>query len=318
MTPPTVTEARPDQDDATVLAQPTATWGGDTQSRKEQIALGIFIVVPFLAVAAAVPVAWGGWLGWTDIGIMVLMYWLTGHGITVGFHRLFTHRAFDAARPVQFVLGVLGSMAFQGPLLEWVGRHRLHHRHSDRDGDPHSPHAPRRRGLWGRFRAFWHAHIGWALAPDPNDLERYAPDLRKSRMLRVVSALFPLWAALGLLIPAAIGYALGGWPGALTGFLWGGLVRVFLGHHVTWSVNSVCHLWGRRPHATGDQSRNNAAVAVLSLGEGWHNNHHAVPTSARFGHRWWQADPGYWLIRLLALAGLAWSIKLPAPRAAGH
>ncbi len=134
-------------------------------------------------------------------------------------------------------------------------------------------------------------------------------------MLRVVSALFPLWAALGLLIPAAVGYALGGWPGALTGFVWGGLVRVFLGHHVTWSVNSVCHLWGGRPYDSGDESRNNAAVAVLSLGEGWHNNHHAFPTSARFGYRWWQVDPGYYLIRLLALAGLAWNVRVPTGNA---
>jgi stearoyl-CoA desaturase (delta-9 desaturase) len=275
------------------------------------------VTVPLLGLVAAAVLAWGyGLFGWADFGLLLGMYVLVMLGITAGFHRLFTHRAFEAAGPVQFALGVLGSMAFQGRLLEWVGRHRLHHQHSDRDGDPHSPHAPRRRGLWGRFRAFWHAHIGWALPPDPNDLDRYAPDLRKSRMLRVVSRLFLLWAVLGLLIPAAIGYALGGWPGALTGFLWGGLVRVFLGHHVTWSVNSVCHLWGSRPHDSGDESRNNAAVAALSLGEGWHNNHHAFPTSARFGHRWWQIDPGYWLIRLLALAGLAWHVKLPAPRTA--
>jgi stearoyl-CoA desaturase (delta-9 desaturase) len=242
------------------------------------------------------------------------MYLVSMVGVTVGFHRLFTHRSFEAVRPLQFVLGVLGSMAFQGPLLEWVGRHRLHHRHSDREGDPHSPHAPRRRGFWGRFRAFWHAHIGWALAPDPPDLGRYAPDLRKSRMIRAVSDLFPLWAALGLLIPAALGFALGGYPGALTGFLWGGLVRVLLGHHVTWSVNSVCHLWGSRAHDSGDESRNNPVVAVLALGEGWHNNHHAFPTSARFGLRWWQLDPGYWLIRLLARFGLVWNVKLPAGR----
>jgi stearoyl-CoA desaturase (delta-9 desaturase) len=276
----------------------------------------IGVTAPLAGLVAAAALAWRhGLLGWADLGLLAGMYVVVMLGLTVGFHRLFTHRSFEAARPVQFVLGVLGSMTFQGRLLEWVGRHRLHHQHSDCEGDPHSPHAPRRSGFWGRFRAFWHAHIGWAFAPDPPDLDRYAPDLRKSRMLRVVSDLFHLWAALGLLIPAGIGYALGGWPGALTGFLWGGLVRVFLGHHVTWSVNSICHLWGSRPHASGDESRNNPVVAVLALGEGWHNNHHAFPTSARFGHRWWQVDLGYYLIRLLALVGLAWNVRLPHERA---
>lgn len=234
-------------------------------------------------------------------------------GITVGFHRLFTHRSFEAARPVQFALGILGSMAFQGPLLEWVGRHRIHHRFSDHDGDPHSPHAPFRSGFWGRFRAFWHAHIGWALPADPPDLDRYAPDLHKSRMLLLVSDLFLLWALIGLTLPAAIGYAFGGWPGALTGFLWGGLVRVLAGHHLTWCVNSVCHLWGGRPYRSDDESRNNAIVGVLALGEGWHNNHHALPTSARHGLEWWQVDVSYYTIRMLEVVGLVWKVRLPSP-----
>jgi stearoyl-CoA desaturase (Delta-9 desaturase) len=276
----------------------------------------IGVLVPLCGVGAAGALAWRyGLFGWADVGLLLGMYLLVMLGTTVGFHRLFTHRSFEAAKPVQFVLGVLGSMAFEGPLLEWVGRHRLHHQHSDRDGDPHSPHAPRRSGFWGRFRAFWHAHIGWALAPESPDLARYAPDLRKSRMLRAVSALFPLWAALGLLIPAGIGYALGGWWGALTGFLWGGLVRVFLGHHITWCVNSVCHLWGARPYQSGDESRNNPVVGVLALGEGWHNNHHAFPTSARHGLRWWQIDLSYYLIRLMSWVGLAWKVRVPSNEA---
>jgi stearoyl-CoA desaturase (delta-9 desaturase) len=271
------------------------------------------VLVPLAGVGAAAALAWRyGLMGWADLGLLMGMYLFAMLGVTVGFHRLFTHRSFETVRPVQFVLGVLGSMSFQGPLLEWVGRHRLHHQHSDRDGDPHSPHAPRRRGFRGRFRAFWHAHIGWALAAETADLARYAPDLRKSRMLRVVSALFPLWAALGLVIPAALGYALGGWRGALTGFLWGGLVRVCLGHHATWAVNSVCHLWGSRPYHSGDESRNNAVVGVVAMGEGWHNNHHAFPTSARHGLRWWQIDLGYYLICLLRRAGLAWKVRLPS------
>lgn len=273
--------------------------------------IGIFL--PLAGLGAAVALAWSeGLFGWADLGLLVGMYLLAMLGVTVGFHRLFTHRSFETVRPVQFILGVLGSMTFQGPLLEWVGRHRLHHQHSDRDGDPHSPHAPRRRGFWGRFRAFWHAHIGWALPAETADLTRYAPDLRKSRMLRMISTLFPLWAALGLAIPAAIGYVFGGWAGALTGFLWGGLVRVLLGHHVTWAVNSVCHLWGSRPYHSDDESRNNPVVGVLAMGEGWHNNHHAFPTSARHGLRWWQIDLGYYFIRTLAWLGLAWKIRLPS------
>jgi stearoyl-CoA desaturase (delta-9 desaturase) len=271
------------------------------------------ILVPLAGLGAGVALAWRyGLFGWADLGLLLGMYMLAMLGVTVGFHRLFTHRSFETVRPVQFVLGVLGSMTFQGPLLEWVGRHRIHHQHSDRDGDPHSPHAPRRRGFWGRFRAFGHAHIGWAFPAETADLARYAPDLRKSHMLRVVSGLFPVWAALGLAIPATIGLAVGGWWGALTGFLWGGLVRVLLGHHATWAVNSVCHLWGSRPYRSGDESRNNAVVGLLAMGEGWHNNHHAFPTSARHGLCWWQIDLGYYLIRLLERIGLAWKVRLPS------
>ncbi|MDY3551967.1 acyl-CoA desaturase [Gemmata sp. JC717] len=274
---------------------------------------GVF--VPLAGVAAAAALAWrNGLLGWADVGLFLGMYVAVMLGTTVGFHRLFTHRSFETVKPVQFILGALGSMALQGPLLAWVGLHRIHHQHSDHDGDPHSPHAPGRRGFWGRFRAFWHAHIGWALPAETTDLERYAPDLLKSPLIRTVSALFPVWAALGVLIPAGIGYALGGWHGALTGFLWGGLARLFLGHHATWSVNSVCHLWGTRPYHSGDESRNNPVVGVLTMGEGWHNNHHAFPTSARHGLKWWQLDVSYYVIRLLAAFGLAWNIKLPTVR----
>jgi stearoyl-CoA desaturase (delta-9 desaturase) len=233
-------------------------------------------------------------------------------GITVGFHRLFTHRSFQTIKPIEFILGVLGSMTFQGPLLDWVGRHRLHHQHSDKEGDPHSPY-PHGRGFREFFRGFWHSHIGWAFSPMPNGLDRYAGDLRRSRMLRIVNALFPLWALLGVLIPAGIGWAVSGtWQGAVAGFVWGGLVRIFLGHHVTWSVNSVCHLWGSKPYASGDESRNNAVVGILALGEGWHNNHHAFPSSARHGLQWWQFDVSWIVIRAMTLCGLAWRVRLPS------
>jgi stearoyl-CoA desaturase (Delta-9 desaturase) len=240
------------------------------------------------------------------------MYLLTALGITVGFHRLFTHRSFEAPGAVRFVLAALGSMAVQGPLLKWVAVHRRHHQHSDGPDDPHTPHH-HGRGVPGLLRGLWHAHLGWLFKPDPPGLDRYVKDLRQDTPARVAGALFPLWAALGLLAPAALGGLLtGSWAGALLGLLWGGLARVFLVHHVTWSVNSVCHLWGSRPYKGRDESRNNVVFGVLALGEGWHNNHHAFPTSARHGLRWWQVDVSYWVIRALALVRLARDVRLPA------
>jgi stearoyl-CoA desaturase (delta-9 desaturase) len=242
------------------------------------------------------------------------MYLLTALGITVGFHRLFTHKSFETNCVVRFILATLGSMAAQGSVLKWAAIHRRHHQHSDSPDDPHSPHQ-QGRGLWGLIYGFWHAHIGWVFKPDPADLDRYVKDLRQSASLRVASAMFPLWIILGLLIPAILGGLLTGhWAGVLLGFVWGGLVRVFLVHHVTWSVNSICHMWGRRPYPEKDHSRNNFVFGVLALGEGWHNNHHAFPTSARHGLRWWQIDISYYVIRLLALLGLAWKVRLPANR----
>lgn len=275
------------------------------------LATFIGVTVPLLGLAGACILLWGWGFSWVDLWLLVGMYLATMIGVTVGFHRLFTHRSFETFRPIQILLGVLGSMTFQGPLIPWVGRHRQHHRFSDCENDPHSPH-PHGAGLWEKLRGFWHAHIGWAFAPMPDDLHKYAGDLQRNPTIRRVSELFPLWAALGLLIPAAIGFAFGSWPGALTGFLWGGLVRILLGHHVTWSVNSVCHLWGTRPYNSGDESRNNPVVGLLALGEGWHNNHHAFPSSARHGLRWWQVDIAYYVIRLLVLCRLAWKVRLPS------
>jgi stearoyl-CoA desaturase (delta-9 desaturase) len=277
-----------------------------------RVAALIAIIVPLLGVIAAPFVVWGWGFLWTDLGLLLGLYALTASGITVGYHRLFVHRSFETTTVVKFVFAVLGSMAVQGPLLKWVAMHRVHHQHADKLGDPHSPQG-RSGGVAGILAGLWHAHIGWLFDPDPPELDRYVEDLRGSQALRVASVLFPLWAALGLLIPAVLGGLITRtWTGLWTGLIWGGLVRIFLVHHVTWSVNSACHLWGLRPFRSDDESRNNAVFGVLAMGEGWHNTHHAFPTSARHGLRWWQIDVSYWVIWMLARLGLAWNVKTPS------
>lgn len=269
------------------------------------------VILPFVGLLAAVVSLWGWACGWGAIALLVVMYLLTGLGITVGFHRLFTHQSFETNRVVKFIFGVLGSMAVQGSLLKWVALHRLHHQHSDHENDPHSP-VHHGDGFIGVLKGLWHAQVGWLFHQDPPDLLRYVKDLRKSAMLRTVSALFPLWVAVGLIVPTLLGWLIiGGWQGALLGLIWGGLARIFLVHHVTWSINSICHLWGQQPYKVADQSRNNFIVGILALGEGWHNNHHAFPTSARHGLRWWQIDMSYWVISILSFLRLAWNVKQP-------
>lgn len=276
------------------------------------------VVLPFAGLVAAIVLLWGYGFSWVQLGLLLGMYVATILGITVGFHRLFTHRAFETHRAVKAVLAVLGSMAVEGPLLTWVASHRRHHQHSDDVEDPHSPHAHGggRGGVRGVLRGLWHAHVGWLFTPDPAGWRRYVGDLAQDRLLKRISDLFPLWVLIGLLLPALLGGVLtASWSGALFGFLWGGLARVFLVHHVTWSINSVCHLWGSRPFRSGDESRNNFLMGVLALGEGWHNNHHAFPTSARHGLRWWQIDVSYWVIRGLEVVGLARKVRVPAAAA---
>jgi stearoyl-CoA desaturase (Delta-9 desaturase) len=275
-------------------------------------ALVIAVIGPFLGLVAATFSLWGWGFRWSDLTLLLGMYVLSAIGITVGFHRLFTHRSFETNRFVQFIFAVLGSMAVQGPLLEWVALHRRHHQHSDEVEDPHSPHH-QGGGLWGVVKGLWHAHLGWMFAAKPPNLQAYVKDLNHSKLLRAVSVLFPLWVLASLLIPASLGWLLVGTSsGAWTGFVWGGLVRIFFVHHVTWSINSVCHVWGRQPFHSHDQSRDNVFFGVIGMGEGWHNTHHAFPTSARHGLRWWQIDVSYWVIRGLELLGLAWNVKLPS------
>ncbi len=270
------------------------------------------ILVPLAGLIAAMVLMWGWGLTWVELTLMAVMYLLTGFGVTVGYHRLFTHKSFETGRVMTAILGVLGSMSVEGPITRWVAFHRKHHQHSDTDEDPHTPHS-HGGGIVNVMRGFWRAHAGWLFERMPSDLDRYIPDLKKDRLVRVLSQLFPLWVLLGLVIPAAIGGLVTlSWTGALLGFLWGGLVRILLIHHVTWSVNSICHIWGSRPFRSHDESRNNPIVGVLALGEGWHNNHHAFPTSARHGLRWWQVDASWILIWLMARVGLAWNIRVPS------
>lgn len=276
------------------------------------------VIVPFVALIVSIILSWGVAFDWTQFAILGGMTLATALGITVGFHRLFTHQSFRTSAPVRYILAALGSMAVQGPVIEWAGAHRKHHQHSDDKYDPHSPHAHEGgawgSGVWGTLRGAFHAHCGWLFAGHAKGLGRYTKDLRNDPVLCAANRQFVFWVVMGQLIPALIGGLVTlSFSGALLGFLWGGLVRVFLVHHITWSVNSVCHLWGTSPFRSGDHSKNNPIVGVLAMGEGWHNNHHAFPTSARHGLSWWQFDPSYYLIRAMELVGLATNVRRPAP-----
>ena len=271
----------------------------------------IGIIVPLVALVVAIILSWGEGFSWLYAALLAGMYVLTAFGITIGYHRLFTHKSFKCPRWVYATFNVLGAMAVEGPVNKWVAMHRCHHQHSDDHADPHSPHH-HGSGIKGVLHGFFHAHIGWIFRGDPKDLERYNPDLRADAMMRFFSWSWGLWSILGLIIPAVIaGLITMSWIGAFLGFLWGGLVRVLLVHHVTWSINSVCHLWGRRPYNTKDESRNNWLFGILGMGEGWHNNHHAFPTSARHGLRWYQIDFSYMIIKFLEKIGLAYDVKVP-------
>jgi stearoyl-CoA desaturase (delta-9 desaturase) len=273
------------------------------------------VVVPFLATLAAVVLLWNSLAGWADLAILATMYALTAVGITVGFHRLLTHRSFQTAKPVEYLFAMLGSMAVQGPVVSWVADHRKHHAHTDVEGDPHSPHVGHGSGVRGVLAGLWHAHTGWLLSTQGRaEWKRYAPDLCEDRGMRAISRHFVAFVVLSLVLPALAGYVLSGTlAGAATGLLWGGLVRVFLVHHVTWSVNSVCHFFGARRFDTGDMSTNVFWLALPSLGESWHHNHHAFPRSAVHGLRRWEFDPSAMVISALERVGLAWNVVRISP-----
>ncbi|MYW94800.1 acyl-CoA desaturase [Amycolatopsis rubida] len=277
----------------------------------EMLVLKTFLLVPFAALIAAVPLVWGWGIGWTDLILATVFYVLATLGVTVGYHRYFTHGAFKASRPLRIALAIAGSMAVQGSVIFWVASHRRHHAFSDREGDPHSP------WLFGTspaalLRGFWHAHMGWMFQREVTNADRFAPDLVSDRDLRLVNRFFWLWITLSLALPAALGWAFSGtWPGALTAFFWAGLVRIAFLHHVTWSVNSVCHLIGDRPFASRDRAANFWPLALLSMGESWHNSHHADPTCARHGVLRGQVDVSARVIWAFERFGWASDVRWP-------
>jgi stearoyl-CoA desaturase (delta-9 desaturase) len=276
----------------------------------DRVANVVVMVLPLALVGLAAWLTWGGALRWPDLVALAVTYLLTGLGITVGFHRLLTHRSFKTSPALRGVLAALGSAAVEGPVIEWVANHRKHHQFSDEAGDPHSPHVDHAAGWRGALGGLFHAHVGWILGGDAlADEQHYAKDLLADPVVRFVDRTFVLWVAVGLAFPFALGFALtGSLVGGLAALLWGGAVRMFLLHHATFSINSMCHFFGRRSFATGDESRNLSWLALPTLGEAWHNNHHAFPTSARHGLRWWQLDPSAWLIAGLARTGLVWDV----------
>jgi stearoyl-CoA desaturase (Delta-9 desaturase) len=274
------------------------------------------VILPFFAAVAGAVLLWGSFLGPRDIAIFVAMYLLSALGVTIGFHRLLTHRAFETRRWMRYLLAILGSLSLQGPVIDWVADHRKHHAFADEDGDPHSPHVGVGAGLRGMLRGLWHAHVGWLFETQGQaSSSRFAPDLVEDPTMRAIHRAFP-WIALGSLgVPFLLGLGLSGGSltAGLSALLWAGLVRVFLVHHVTWSINSICHFFGARRFAVDDHSTNVFWLALPSLGEAWHHNHHAFPQSALHGLRWYELDPSGWIILAMARVGLAWDVVRVTP-----
>ncbi len=307
------------EDAARSRAENDATGGGPTPEEIREPVLvnldraitGVITAVPPLALVIAGWLAWNRELHWRDIAIFLIMYIPVGLGVTVGFHRLLTHRSFKTSPGMRGLLGVLGTMSVEGPVISWVADHRKHHAYSDRLGDPHSPHVDHGVGLRGALRGLAHAHLGWLFNHSQRAArDRFAPDLVADPVISFVDATFVLWSLVGLAIPFGLGVLIGGTLSAgLEGMLWGGVARIFVLHHVTYSINSLCHFFGRRRFATEDESRNLLWLAPLSFGEAWHNNHHAFPTSAHHGLGRGEIDFSGVLISALERAGLVWDVQ---------
>ncbi len=263
------------------------------KSPLEKFVVLLIVLLPFLGTIYAMVMLWQQYVDWLDVTLMLVLYVISGLGITIGFHRMLTHKSFETSRPLKALFLIMGCMALEGDPISWASTHIQHHAHSDDEEDPHSP-----------LEGLWHSHVGW-LFTHKNNIEMYGKWLLKDPTIVWVSKTWYLWAALGILIPTLIA----GW----SGLIWGGLVRIFLTHHITWSVNSICHTFGRRDYNTRDASRNNFIVGLLAFGEGWHNNHHAFPRSAFHGLRWWQIDISAYIIRALEKMGLVWNVYRVKP-----
>jgi stearoyl-CoA desaturase (Delta-9 desaturase) len=290
--------ARPDIDD-------------EPSTMLQRVLVGVFVAVPLLALLAAIPLLWGWGLGWHDVLIALVFYWGSGLGITVGYHRYFTHGSFKAKTGFRVAMAIAGSLAIEGPVITWVSDHRRHHKYSDKEGDPHSP--------W-RYGEDWKAlskglvfaHIGWLFDPNQTSQEKFSPDLLADRKIKKVDDAFGAWVAVSLLLPALIGGLWGmSLHGAITAFFWASLVRVALLHHVTWSINSICHTFGKEEFEVRDRSRNVAWLAIASFGESWHNLHHADPTCARHGALKGQLDPSARVIWAAEKLGWAYDVRWP-------
>jgi stearoyl-CoA desaturase (Delta-9 desaturase) len=297
----------------------TATERDDVQpvanENLDRFLTGTITVLPILALGLVAWQVWSELLGWSDLIVFAIMYVSTGLGITVGFHRLFTHRSFKTGKAVRAILAALGSAAIEGPVISWVADHRKHHAFSDKPGDPHSPHVDHGHGVKGALKGLLHAHVGWLFIHTERGLKsRYAPDLLADPIVNFISRTFVLWVAAGLAVPFLLGWLIGGTVAeGLTGLLWGGAVRMLVLHHSTYSINSLCHFFGKRRFATDDESRNLAWLSFFTFGEAFHNSHHAFPTSARHGLSRWSFDPSAWVIWGLEKTGLAWDVVRIAP-----
>jgi stearoyl-CoA desaturase (Delta-9 desaturase) len=285
-------------------------------SRAHKIGNLIGVPAPLIGLIVAIVLLWNKAIGPLELSLLIGLYVVTALGVTLGYHRMFTHRAFESSRAFRAIVAAFGSMAVQGSVITWVADHRKHHAFTDHDGDPHSPHLAG-PGFVGAIKGLWHAHVGWLFeSVGTADRERFAPDLVRDRTMRVMDKLFGFWVVVSLGLPFALGWIIGGdFRTALTALLWGGLVRIFLLHHVTWSINSICHFFGRRRFDVEDESRNVFWLAPLSMGEAWHHNHHAFPTSAFHGLRFWErlTDPTGLVIALLEKLGIIWNVVRVSP-----